>query len=113
MKDSKTKKDSESKTAKTSKKKDYSGLMIIVMLISITIIFGFIMQDQYNKNWAIEQCLKIQEHPDLNYPCICYPSEKPTDLDPFVDKRTDEFCQCTCDIGNNQTFTADIIITKD
>ncbi|MCK5043115.1 MAG: hypothetical protein KAR51_03735, partial [Candidatus Aenigmarchaeota archaeon] len=55
------------------------------------------------------QCLAIQEHPDLNYPCICYPSEKPTDLDPFVDKKTEKYCLCKCDIGNNQTYTAYII----
>ncbi len=113
MENIKTKKDSESKTVKTGKKKNYSGLMVIVMLISIMIVFGFIMQDQYNKNWAIEQCLAIENHPDLAYPCKCYPSEKPTDLDPFGDKKTEKYCLCKCDIGNNQTYTAYIIRTKE
>jgi len=109
MENDKTKKESEAKTIKKKSRKDYTNIVVAIILLSVFIIFGFIMQNQYSNNRAIEQCLTIQEHPDLNYPCICYPSEKPKDIDPFVDKKTEKYCRCDCDIGNNQTYTAYII----
>ncbi|NOQ38128.1 hypothetical protein GQ472_04525 [archaeon] len=109
MKDNKAEKENEAKTIKKKSKKDYTNIIVIIILLSVFIIFGFIMQSQYNNSRAIEQCLAIQEHPDLNYPCTCYPSEKPKDIDPFVDKKTEKYCRCDCDIGNNQTYTAYII----
>ncbi len=109
MKDNKAKKESRTKTIKKKSKKDHTNVIVIIILLSVFIIFGFIMQSQYSNSRAIEQCLAIQEHPDLNYPCTCYPSEKPKDIDPFVDKKTEKYCRCDCDIGNNQTYTAYII----
>ncbi len=113
MEEDKANKDSKTKTADKSDKKDHSGIIIITILISVTIVFGLIMYNQYSSNRAIEQCLDIQDHPDLNYPCICYPSEKPEDIDPFVDENTEKYCRCDCDIGNNQTYTAYIIRAVD
>ncbi|MCK4808462.1 MAG: hypothetical protein KAS90_02460 [Candidatus Aenigmarchaeota archaeon] len=109
MENNKAKKESDTNTIKKKSKKDYTSIIVAIILLSVFIIFGFIMQSQYSNNRAIEQCLAIENHPDLAYPCICYPSEKPEDIDPFVDKNTEKYCLCKCDIGNNQTYTAYII----
>ncbi|MEA3229704.1 MAG: hypothetical protein U9P44_02210 [archaeon] len=107
-KDKETKKTKED-TGKEKTEKNMTGTIIITLFIIILLGTCGIMLKEYNKNRAIEQCLLIQNHPDLNYPCKCYPSEKPKDMDPYVDEKTEKYCRCKCDIGNNQTYTVYIV----
>ncbi|MCK5594459.1 MAG: hypothetical protein KAI18_04400, partial [Candidatus Aenigmarchaeota archaeon] len=90
------------KQEKTEEKprKDFTKPIVLTIFIILILGMGWVMLNSYNNSFAKEQCLAIQNHPELNYPCTCYPSEKPTDLDPFVDENTEEYCRCDCDIGN-------------
>ncbi|MBW6461493.1 MAG: hypothetical protein K0B07_00370 [DPANN group archaeon] len=103
--------DTKNKTSQKDEipKKDFTKTIVITIFIILILGTGWIMFTSYNNSFAKEQCLAIQNHPDLNYDCSCYPSEKPTDLDPFIDANTEKHCRCDCDLGNNETYTAWII----
>lgn len=117
-----TKKDKESRLhaesmnaahASRESPRDRSILIVATIFIAMILILSGLMYSNYTENKAIEECLVIQNHPDLGYPCVCYPSEKPKDIDAYIDQRTEKYCRCDCDLGNNQTYTAHIIRAKD
>ncbi|NOQ55962.1 MAG: hypothetical protein GQ477_04115 [Nanohaloarchaea archaeon] len=94
-------------------KKDFTKAIVLTIFIILVLGTGWVMLNSYNTSFAEEQCLNIQNHPDMNFPCSCYPSEKPNDLSQFIDDNTEKYCRCDCDIGNNRTHTVYIIRAKE
>ncbi len=86
-----------------------SGKIVFFVFVIFILASAWVLYGQYSKNKAIEECKAIEDSPELNFPCVCYPSPKPKDIDSTVDTKTQEYCRCDCDIGNNQTYTAYIL----
>ena len=76
------------------------------------VIYSFDIFPDIINNDDMEQCKAIENHPELDYPCVCIPSEKPNDMDQYIAEQTEKFCRCDCEIGNNQTYTAWIVREK-
>lgn len=98
---------------KKSKIEQHSSVIVFSLLIAIIFMaFAYSAIQTVKEKQLIEKCLEIQDSPLLKYPCRCVPTAKKINQSDYVESRTDNFCTCVCDIGNNQTWTTEIRITK-
>lgn len=99
-----------------AKKKKFkiSPYLIIFIVAAIAMTWAFVSitaQVIYN-NQLKEKCLAIQNSPELQYSCKCFPTIKKANMSDYVENRTETFCTCNCDIGDNKTWSVEIRIAK-
>lgn len=103
------------KKARKAKQIDWGPAVLVVLLLAVMLFAGSVISEKYRQDKLLAECRALQESPELIYPCVCYPSDKPSDLaethGDAVERMTDGYCRCDCQIGENQTYTAYILRT--
>ena len=108
-------KDSNPKKAGEKKKRAKIDTSIIILLTAILVmsIFSYnLMSEKIRYDSLMEECKEIEQHKGLSVPCTCFPYTKPENLSDMVDRNTDEFCRCICQISDNQTKVFDVLRAK-
>lgn len=97
---------------KRKKRVSDTQIAVVCITVLIIIIFSWLVYSTFERKQLTAKCKEFQDSESLAQPCICYPSEKPTDLEEGVDIRTIKFCRCDCQISENQTFSTWILMAK-
>lgn len=98
---------------KKKQKLTNTQIALITITILIMIMFAWLVYSTFERKQLTEKCKEFQNSESLAQPCVCYPSEKPADLETEVDIRTTKFCRCDCQISDNQTFSTWVLIAKE
>lgn len=86
----------------------------VVFLISVICYTLVLQYDRVLKKKMLEEkCNEIERSPDLLFDCDCFPTpERKKNTSDYVENRTEAFCTCVCDLGNNQTYTIEVRVAK-
>ena len=89
----------------------HAGIIVIVLFL---VAAAYLWYGRFVElNMLKQKCDEIEKSPDLLYPCDCFPTpEKNENPEGYVENRTEAFCTCVCDIGNNQTYAIEVRIAR-
>jgi len=104
---------------KKGERKRVSGDTIfkIISVVILLSMIGYVAYFNYEKivkrRILEEKCNEIERSPDLLFDCDCFPTpESKKNTADYVENRTEAFCTCVCDLGNNQTYTIEVRVAK-
>jgi hypothetical protein len=99
-----------------SEKRHSNDIFRMIALVFILVVVSYAVFVQYEKivkkKMLEEKCDAIEKSPDLLVSCDCFPTPEKKSTGDYVENRTEAFCTCVCDIGENQTYTIEVRIAR-